>query len=280
MGSKRPSYRTLKTKKGLSNLAIALLGGFLGFLIAPPKDSLAQELSAKQIVQRMTSISDRAKDSSIQAQMILIDAEGSKIERKVDSYRMTLEGGSKSLIVFREPADVKGTALLVWSYEGKDDEQWLYLPAYGRVRRITTSGKGESFVGSDFSFSDLEERDVEEFEHQRGPDAQVLGHDCYTIESFPKDKDYPYGKIRYAIDKKTFLPVKIELFKTKDAPKPFKVGTCRDFRTIDGIPTIFFMEMANLETNHKTQLILRDVRYNVGLKEDLFTQRYLRRGGP
>jgi hypothetical protein len=212
--------------------------------------------------------------------MVLIDAKGSKIDRKVDSYRITLDGGSKSLIVFRDPADVKGTALLVWSYKVKDDEQWLYLPAYGRVRRITTSGKGESFVGSDFSFSDLEEKDVKEFEYQKGSDTQELGLDCYKIESFPKDKGYPYGKIRYAIDKKTFLPVKIELFKAKDAPKPFKVGTCKDFRTIDGIPTVFFMEMVNLETNHKTQLILHEVHYNLGLKEELFTQRYLRRGGP
>ena len=272
--SLKPSRRKGLTARYLPLVCIVV---FLGL---QPRLAVTEELSAKEIVRRMTSISDMAKDGTSRARMVLIDSKGAKIDRTVTTYRLTLENGSKSLIVFSAPSDVKGTALLVWSYEDKDDEQWLYLPAYERVRRITSSGKGEGFVGSDLSFSDLEERGLEEFRYSKGPDVNEGGFDCYAIEAVPNDKGYPYAKIRYAIDKKTFLPVKIELFDWDNASKAFKIATCRDFREVDGIPTIFFMEMHNIKTNHKTQLILEEARYNTGLKEDLFTQRYLRRGGP
>ena len=287
MEPKRLTHRALA--KG-QNPSLFGLKGFMVWLLSLvwtlvslgvfPRLGAAEELSAKEIVRRMTSISDKAKDSTVRGHMVLIDSKGAKVDRTVNSYRLTLSNGSKSLIVFTAPADVKGTALLVWSYEDKDDEQWLYLPAYERVRRITSSGKGESFAGSDLSFSDLEERGLEEFRYTKGPDESEGGFDCYTIEAIPNDKAYPYSKIRNAIDKKTFLPVKVELFDRDNAAKPLKIATCRDFREVDGIPTAFFMEMHNLKTNHKTQLNLEEVRYNTGLKEDLFTQRYLRRGGP
>jgi len=178
MEPKRLTHRALtegsslkpSRRKGLRvwYLPLACIVVFLGL---QPRLGATEDLSAKEIVRRMTSISDRAKDGTSRARMVLIDSKGAKIDRTVTTYRLTLENGSKSLIVFNAPSDVKGTALLVWSYEDKDDEQWLYLPAYERVRRITSSGKGEGFAGSDLSFSDLEERGLEEFRYSKGPDV-------------------------------------------------------------------------------------------------------------
>ena len=240
----------------------------------------AKELSGKDILKKMMDIGNRSIDSIAKARMILTHKDGSKIERVIESFRLNLKNGSsKSLIAFRSPADIKGTALLVWSYKDKDDEQWLYLPAYNRIRKIASSGKGESFAGSDFSYGDMEEQDLKDFTYTRLDNTKEKSYTCYVVEAKPKKDTHQYSKYIYYVDQETFLPAKIEFYGWYKKDKPIKIAFCDEFRDIKGIPTIFSLEMHNIGKNHKTKLLMDEVKYDTGLKESFFTKRYLKRGG-
>lgn len=118
---------------------------------------------------------------------------------------------------FESPPDVKGTGFLSWSYvdEDKDDDQWLYLPALRKVRRIAASNKGDSFMGSDFTYDDMGERKVEEDNHTLLKSENLKDTDCYVVESVPKKKGYIYSKKITWVYKANLIPIKVDYYDRK-----------------------------------------------------------------
>lgn len=238
--------------------------------------SFSEELSAYQIMKKSESLMDRAKDSKAEMTMTLINKKGKERQRRLLAYAKNYDNKeAKTLLIFMAPADVKGTSFLAWSYPDKEDTQWLYLPALGRVRRVSSGGKGESFMGTEFSFYDMGGRNIDDDTYTLTGEEQVEGHMCYVIEAVPKDIKY-YSKVIFWIRKDNFIPVKMDFYDKKG--KYLKQGTFTKIETIKGINAPTHIEMLNTQNNRRTILEMHNILYNTGLKDDIFTQRYMKRG--
>ena len=151
-----------------------------------------------------------------QVEMVLINAHGDRTVRKMINEIREKEGdGDQSISTFLWPADVKGTRMLTWSHKTGDDDQWLYLPALKRVKRISSRNKSGAFMGSEFSYEDLGSQEVEEFHHKFLEDTQVDGRDVWKLERVPVSKRSGYSKEVGYFDKEYMNPLRIEYYDRK-----------------------------------------------------------------
>ena len=243
--------------------------------------------TAREILDKAKTVNDarEPKDMAQKMKMTLVDARGTTRVRDLDMHAKTYgEKTSKAITFFQSPAEVKGVGFLAFAYPDKDDDQWLYLPALGRVRRITANTRRQSFQGSDFSYQDLELFD--EIRDWTEEDAKsnllkenedVGGVACAVIELAPQGKDLEYGRFVIWLDRKESTVRKIEFYDAKDGGL-LKTLAFAEWKTVDGIPTPHKMEMANVKKGTKTSMELSEVRYNQGLSDEIFTERYLERG--
>jgi len=210
--------------------------------------------------------------------MTLINKRGKKRERSILVYAKDYGKDSKSLMYFMSPADVKGTGFLSWEYDNpeKDDDQWLYLPALKRVRRISGSSKNEYFMGTDFTYDDMGDRNVDEDTHTLLREEEVEQHACWVVESQPKDKDYMYSKRLSWIRQDALVGVKVEFYDRRGSL--LKTLTASNIKKQDGIWTAFKMEMENVQEKHTTIIELKEIQYNIGIKDSLFRVSTLERG--
>jgi outer membrane lipoprotein-sorting protein len=235
----------------------------------------AAALSGRDVIAKMKDAREcGGKDATARYRMVLATKRGDQVQRTIVNYRKKLGEDSKTLLFFREPEDIAGTGLLVWSLDGKDS-QWLYLPDLGRVRQIAANARGESFMGTDFTYDDLGDVDVDGRTHQLVGEEDVEGQPTYRVESVPKEAQV-YSKVVTWVSRTTFLPVRIDYYDTAGAL--LKTGYFRDVRPVNDVPTAFAIEMENVQTGHRTQLSLLEIDCEHGLEEDLFTERYLKRG--
>ncbi|MCK5783813.1 MAG: outer membrane lipoprotein-sorting protein [Desulfobacterales bacterium] len=228
---------------------------------------------------------DQGRDNTSDMRMELIKKSGKKRVREVTFWKLERGDEDKSLMVFRKPAMDKGVAFLTWEHRYKDDDQWLYLPAIKRVRRISSAEKHKSFMGSDFSYNDMIMPHPEEFVDILLGEETVDGKQCWLIENIHKTytgdpeykswKKYQYSKTRSWIIKDSYMLIKTEMFDKKG--HPVKVYHATDIRQVDGYWTLMKMEMENLKTGHRTIFEITDVKYNIGLTEDFFNQQELRK---
>ncbi len=182
-----------------------------------------------------------------------------------------------SLIRFKKPADIKDTGLLTIDYDddSRDADQWIFLPAIKRARRISSSRKGGHFVGSDIFYEDLRDRKVAKDTHNIIGKEKVNGLETLILESIAKDKDESaYTKKVSWISIKTLLAVKVEFYQN-DESKPFKQIKVKKIKKIQGIWTIMSSVIKDLSTAHETHLLIRSVFYNQKIPGDLFTKKYL-----
>ena len=150
-------------------------------------------------------------------EMVLISAHGEQVNRRMSSKAMEVKGdGDKSIITFLWPADVKGSKMLTHTHKKDDDDQWLYLPALKRVKRISSSSKTGSFMGSEFSYEDLSSQEVEKYNFKWIRDEKIKGEDHWVVERYPKDKNSGYKKQVIWMSKKTLQANKIEYYDRKD----------------------------------------------------------------
>ncbi len=157
------------------------------------------------------------KGESSKMEMVLINAHGEKIERKMTSKIMETKGdGDKSVVTFLWPADVKGSKMLTHTHKTDSDDQWLFLPALKRVKRISSRSKTGSFMGSEFSYEDLGSQEVEKFTFKFIKDAKVDGKSCWRIERYPTDKKSGYKRQVLWIDQKHEHATKIEYYDRKN----------------------------------------------------------------
>jgi outer membrane lipoprotein-sorting protein len=252
-----------------------LVLGTLACLLFAPGVS-AETLSAYEIIKKSESLMNQAKDSQSEMTMTLIDKKGNQRERKLISYGKNYDNGDrKALLIFAAPADVKGTSFLVWSSKDKEDQQWLYMPALQRVRQITSSGKGESFMGTEFSFYDMGKHKIDDNDYKLLKEEAIDSQMCYVIESIPKHIEY-YSKVISWIRKDNFLPAKMDFYDRKE--QYLKQGLFGKIQNIKGIATPTHIEMKNLQNGKATILDFSNIRHDSGLSEEIFTQRYMQRG--
>ncbi len=256
-----------------SSLFFIMVAGVFLWAASPAQGA---EMSAYDIVKKAEDLLDQAKDSQTNILMTLVNEKGQKRERTLSAYvKKSGENSSKSIIFFNSPADVKGTSFLVWTDEKKEDRQWLFLPALQRVRQISSSGKGESFMGTELTFYDMGSHDIDDFTYTRMKDDVLNGEACYVIQAMPKKVEF-YGKVVVWIRKGNFIPAKADFFDPKGVYE--KQGHFSEVKNIQGINTPTHIEMHNVKNNRTTIIILSNILYDKGLKDDIFTERYMKRG--
>ena len=216
-------------------------------------------------------------DSQSSMEMQLTNRKGNVVTRKMKSKRLEVKGdGDKSLIIFESPRDVKGVAILSFSHKTSADDQWLYLPALKRVKRIASKNKSGPFLGSEYTFEDLSSQEVEKFSYLFLRDEDLDGQPNHVIERIPLDPYSGYTKQIVWIDKKNFLVQKIEYYDRKSFH--LKTGTFSGYKKyLDKIWQASRMEIVNHQNKKKTVLIFKDIAYKTGLSDKDFSQNSLKR---
>ncbi len=215
-------------------------------------------------------------DWSADAQMVLKNRRGQSSVREMRMKALEQStDGDKRLIVFDHPRDVKGTAFLVFTKRVGNDDQWLYLPALKRVKRISSNNKSGPFVGSEFAYEDLSSQEVEKYTYKRLKDEAINGQDCYVIERFPVDKKSGYTKHVAWIDKQEFRVLKTDYYDRKSSL--LKTFTASGYKAYgDNYWRADKFLMVNHQTGKSTELVWRDYQFTQGLKASSFTSARLK----
>lgn len=234
----------------------------------------AQELSVDQIIEKANDVAYYAgKDGRADVKMSITDDKGGTRVREFSILRLNVQGKDQRFYVyFKAPADVRKMAYLVWKNAGRDDDRWLWLPALNLVKRIAPGDKRTSFVGSDFLYEDVSGRGIHEDDHElvEATDSE------YLIKSVPKEAQSVEFSYYYIwIDKATFLPLKAEYYDKNE--KPYRRVEAKKVQTIQGYPTVIEAVASDLKAKSSTKNVFSDVKYDIGLKETIFTERFLRR---
>ncbi len=231
-------------------------------------------LTGKEIVQKVID-KEEPTSSKADVKMILVNKRGDKRIREIILYRMEIDDLTRTMIRFLKPDDVRGTGFLVRERKNEDDEQFLYLPALGKVKRIASSQKSSSFMGTDFTYEDLQSTDLrEDDEHKRLADETINGQDCYVVETIPsKERDSQYSRLVNWIRKDNLIPIKTEFYDKKG--KLLKVMEVKKLDKVDGYWTPLGTLMRNVQKDHQTLLVVDSVSNKAELSEEYFTERYL-----
>ena len=217
-------------------------------------------------------------DSVVEMKMVLRNAAGQESERTLRLSTLEKENeevGDKSLIVFDSPKDVEGTALLSHAQILESDDQWLYLPALKRVKRISSANKSGPFVGSEFAFEDFTSQELGKFSYTYEGEEEIdgLGHDI--VVRYPLYEKSGYTRQVSWIDQDIFQTRKVVYYDRKG--DLLKTLNFEDYRAYDGVWRPHVMKMVNHQTNKSTDLIYSDYAFKSGLSERDFVKGVLER---
>lgn len=245
----------------------------LGLFIFSTAAASAQPPDAQEIMNQSFYRDDGA-DAYFKIEMVLIDKTGDTRKRELEIYTQDSGELLKTYIEFIAPPDIKGTKFLSLENTEGDDTQHLYLPELGRARRIVSSQKNLRFVNTDFSYEDVQRRKPDKDRHRLLKETKSSGLDCAVIESTPKDPgNSQYTKRINWVDKKSLVVLKTELYgQRNELIKTFNVDK---LSKVSGIWTALETRMKDLREGHETLMKIKDVKYNQGLSDDIFTLRKL-----
>lgn len=257
----------------------AIVLGVLFLAGAPAVDS--EELTGRQIMEK-SEAQNKGKDEYNTTSMKLINKRGQERDRKIEYYKATDENDNDKVFMrFIEPADVKGVGLLTIEHTDLDDDQWLYLPALRKVRRISSSDQGDNFMGTDYTYEDIRAEKLDEHEYNRVGNETIDGHDCYVIVALPsteKQKDESgYSRREIWMRKDVLLMIQIKYYDKKGGL--LKIEVRKDIA--EAAPNLYrpnIMEMQNLKTGHTTRITFDEREINKGIPDRIFTERELKRG--
>ena len=209
--------------------------------------------------------------------MVLRNKNGDESVRKMRIKSLEVDGdGDKGLTVFNQPRDVKGTAFLTFSHTNKPDDQWLYLPALKRVKRISSRNKSGPFMGSEFAYEDLSSFELEKYSYTYLKDEQLDGEDCYVVQQTPVDRYSGYTKMVVWIDKAAYRVRKVDFYDRKRAL--LKTLSFTDYRQyLDKFWRADVLRMVNHQTAKTTEMITHEMRFNTGLRDRDFNKNSLKR---
>ena len=217
------------------------------------------------------------EDQTATLMMILRNRHGEESKRAMRLRTLEVEAdGDKSVVIFDDPDDVAGTALLTFTHKVGSDDQWLYLPALRRVKRIASNNKAGPFMGSEFAYEDLASQEVEKYTYRYDGEEAVDGHDTYRVERVPTDKNSGYSRQLVWWDANEYRVIKVEYYDRKgDLLKTLTMHEYEEY--LDEYWRPGRMEMVNHQTGKSTTLEWRDYELGVGLDERDFDQNALRR---
>jgi len=261
--------------------------GAAAALAAGSAPALAEgELTGRAIMEKVDARDDG--DNSIEdLDLVLFDKKDVQRERKLRAYGRDVGRDEQSILFFLSPADVERTGFLTYDYKdpARDDDQWLYLPALSRTKRIASADKSGSFMGSDFSYADMSKRPLDHYRYTLMKELDVEGQPVWQIEAVPiteqEQNETGYEKSVLFVRKDNYVVVRSVHWVKKGARlKYFEV---KKLEQIDGIWVATEMTMATRkgeETLHRTVLSAKNVRFGQPLKPDFFTVRQLEKGLP
>lgn len=236
-----------------------------------------------EIVQRANHVAYyQGKDGRAQVQMVITDNQGRERQRNftilrrdtADSEEIANRGylGEQQFFVyFQRPADVNKMVFMVHKKLDADDDRWLYLPALDLVKRIAASDKRTSFVGSDYFYEDVSGRSIDADEHE----LLRTTDNYYVLRHTPKDpSSVEFAYYDMYVHKQSFVPVQIEFFEA--GGEKYRVARALKVDTVQGFPTVLEASMENLKTGSKTVMRYSQVNYDLGIPEEVFSERYMR----
>jgi len=230
--------------------------------------------SARQIVDEAQKRT-QAKSQRYEGLLQVVDARGKISDKRWTLERLGSHGQSKVVLRFTAPAEVKGVALLVVNHPDRASDQWMWTPGIERDRRIALQDRSTRFFGTDFSFEDLEERDVDQYEYALLGEETVDGAPCWKIQSTPRgSKSSQYTRSVVWVRQDNYAFARIESFIKEQAVRRLSYSSIQN---VQGIWTARQLEMADLRRGSRTRLTLDKLEYNVPLKEEDFTLQAIRR---
>ncbi|HEY7291309.1 MAG TPA: outer membrane lipoprotein-sorting protein [Vicinamibacterales bacterium] len=230
--------------------------------------------NARQVVEEAQKRTD-AKSQRYEGRLQVFDSKGKISDKRWSFERLGSHGQSKSVLRFTAPAEVKGVALLVVNHPDRASDQWMWTPAIERDRRIALQDRSTRFFGTDFSFEDLEERDVDQYDYALDGDDTIDGAACWKIRSTPREsKSSQYSKSIVWIRKDNYAFARIENYVKNDVVRRMAYS---DIANVQGIWTARQLEMTDLRRGSRTRLTLDKLEYNVALKDEDFTLQAIRR---
>ena len=238
---------------------------------------LVQEVDALTGPEILEKLDDtmRAENQYTEQEMVLVSEGGSERTRDMAMWSRVINDKEEMLVRFLSPADVEGTGLLL-----EDDDMWLYLPDLGSTRRIAGSAREGDFMGSDFTYEDMEALGTvgfsQDFSAELLAEVEFDEREAYHLELTPYEEDETaYSGLELKVDGEYWLPLEIDYFEENE---PVKTLTTHDHEIIDGRWTAGRMEMSNHKDGTKTIMTVREVDYTSEIDPNVFTERNLERG--
>lgn len=239
-------------------------------------------LSAQDGAEIMKRVDDQSEPKTTHAliQMILTDQNGEKNERVIEQWSAKdSNGDNHSVMVFHSPASVKNTRFLTKENQGRDDDQWIFLPSLNRVRRIASGEGDSSFMGTEFTYQDLGSREYDDYTYKYLRRENVQGYDCYVVETRPKpgvDSSYHHTIGWVTVDESINTSVKMEIYESET--ELLKVMTVEDLSQVDGYWIPRSLTMKNMQNNRSTTLVQQRLELDKPVNTKRFSQRFLETG--
>jgi hypothetical protein len=261
-----------------------LVAGTFAAIVGSPASSLADDPVARGIMEKVDARED-GDNSTSNLEMTLIDKRGKKRVRELRALRKDKGIDDYSMMFFLSPADVEDTGFLTYDYDeaDRDDDQWLYLPALKKTKRIASSNKSGSFMGSDFSYADMTDRPLERYDYTLLKEDEINGHPVWVIQSVPNDKEEidetGYTKSIHFVRQDNYVVIRSKAWLKKGRRN--KYMEVKELEQIDGIwvPTLVTMvTKKGDQTQHRTVLRTSDTKFDQPLDFDSFSVRGLEAG--
>ena len=225
-----------------------------------------EKLTANQIARQVFD-RDRGQSSQSKATMVLINKNGYKKNRVFTNIRRLKDGLEKQIIRFLSPEDIAGTGFLTIENPGYETDQFIYLSALRRTRRIVSSQKHHRFVQSDFTYEDMERHPVENYEYVLEGEKKVGSIDCYVLETRPKKNIVSqYSLTRSLVSKSGFVPILAEYYDQKGTH--VKTYTVLKLEKLQNIMTESIVKMEDLKRRHQTFIKLQHIEYNIDINDN------------
>jgi len=237
----------------------------------------AEDITGLQVIENVYT-RPTGEDMHSDLRMTLTNARGDQRVREIKQYLKDFGSEEKKIMFFLSPADVRETSFMNWSYDeaGRDDDQWIYLPALKKVKRISSDSKSDYFMGSDFTYDDLGDRHPSEDTHTLLKKETVNGEECFVVESIPKEEEYMYSRTVTWVVKDRWVGAKKEFY--DEDGDLLKILTVKKYEQISGYWIVLDTEMHNVQEEHTTFMELSNVVLDSGIADKTFTERMMRRG--
>jgi outer membrane lipoprotein-sorting protein len=258
--------------KGKTTSFLSIL---LGLTLLLSSWCLAEPMGVEEIINRANLASYYAGDDGrATINMTITDKQGRERKREFTLLRKDRKDGGEQFffVYFKKPSDVRKMVFMVHKHIDTDDDRWLYLPALDLVKRIAASDKRTSFVGSNYLYEDVSGRGVDEDVHELIETTDKY----YVVKNTPKNQEsVEFSSYTVWIDKMNFLPMKTRYLDKNN--KEYRIVEALEVQEFNGIPTVTVSKASDLSSGSSTLVEFRSVRYDIGLDEKIFTERYLRR---